>query len=85
MLHHLVDEYINNIRSLIAHWNKVESNETRAYQMKNPEINPSSQNNTRPQAHPQSQHTNPKGNKPKCPFCRYFHFHRDCTFLWTSV
>ncbi|VUZ48827.1 unnamed protein product [Hymenolepis diminuta] len=30
--------------------------------------------------HPQSQHTNPKRNKPKCRFCGDFHFHRDCPF-----
>ncbi|VUZ41815.1 unnamed protein product [Hymenolepis diminuta] len=39
MLHHLVNEY-NNFRSLIADSNMIESNETRACQIKKPENNP---------------------------------------------
>ncbi|VUZ42851.1 unnamed protein product [Hymenolepis diminuta] len=45
MLHHLVDEY-NNFQSPIADSNMVESSETRAYQIKKPEINRVSKNRT---------------------------------------
>ncbi|VUZ55309.1 unnamed protein product, partial [Hymenolepis diminuta] len=43
LLPHLVDEY-NNIRSLIADSNMIESNETRARRIKKPEIDQLSEN-----------------------------------------
>ncbi|VUZ44289.1 unnamed protein product [Hymenolepis diminuta] len=44
MLYYLVDEY-NNFRSLVADSNMVESNETRACQINNPEFDQSPENN----------------------------------------
>ncbi|KAM3184585.1 hypothetical protein ACTXT7_008055 [Hymenolepis weldensis] len=47
MLHHLVDEY--NVRSLIIDSNMVESNETRAFLIRKPKVDRSTENNPTPQ------------------------------------
>ncbi|VUZ56041.1 unnamed protein product [Hymenolepis diminuta] len=59
----------------------IETNETRTYQIRKPEINRSPENN--PTSQPQTQHTFPTtliNNKPRCRFCGDFHFFTDCPF-----
>ncbi|VUZ52990.1 unnamed protein product [Hymenolepis diminuta] len=75
MSHHLVSAY-NKFGSLIANSNIVESNETRACQIKKPEIDRLPETDPIPQPHPQRQHTYPKSNKPECRFCVDFHFYK---------
>ncbi|KAM3188539.1 hypothetical protein ACTXT7_000093 [Hymenolepis weldensis] len=65
--HHLVDEY-NNFRSLVADSNMVENHETRACQIKKPEIDQAPENNPPPQPQPQTRQTysNKLNNKSRC-------------------
>ncbi|VUZ42554.1 unnamed protein product [Hymenolepis diminuta] len=65
MSHHLVDEY-NNFRSLIADSNMVEGDETRACQIKKPEIDRSPESNSIPKPQTQQTYPNNPNNKSRC-------------------
>ncbi|VUZ54266.1 unnamed protein product [Hymenolepis diminuta] len=86
VLHHLADDD-SNYRSLIAHLNMVENNETRACHIKKPKIDRSPENGSTPQPQMQPQphrkHTCPinhDNNKRRCRLCAYSQFHKGCTF-----